>query len=67
MTDSFKRFDNENDIGNAFREGWQASCNLHLRKQGRGFNVAWLTSDAFTRMSADDQENDRWIPTADRR
>ena len=51
MTANFKRFANENDIANAFREGWQAACNLHLRKpQGPGFNVAWSESDAFTRM-----------------
>ncbi len=68
MTDSFKRFANENDIANAFREGWQAACNLHLHKpQGPSFNVAWLASDAFTRMPEADQANDRWIPTADQR
>jgi hypothetical protein len=66
MTDNFKRFENENDVGNAFREGWQAACNLHLRRpQGPGFGNAWLQSDAFTRMPEDDQANDRWIPTTD--
>jgi hypothetical protein len=63
MTQSFKRFKNESDIGNAFREGWQAACNLHLRKTGPVFPEAWLNSDAFTQMTDDEQRFDRWIPT----
>ena len=67
-TKSFNRFKNENDIANAFREGWQAACNLHLRRgkdEGPTFPEAWLKSDAFSRMPDEDQEHDRWIPTSD--
>lgn len=66
MTESFKRFKNESDVANAFREGWQAACNLHLRKPGGPtFPEAWLKSDAFTRMTDEEQKLDRWIPTVD--
>ncbi len=67
MTEGFKRFKNEDDIANAFREGWQAACNLHIRKHGEIFPVAWLKSDAFSRTTDEDQRTDRWILTADQK
>ena len=63
MTDSFKKIKTDSDISNAFREGWQAACNLHLRSQDAGFHKAWPASEAFARQSPEDRATDRWVNT----
>lgn len=59
MTDSFKRYEEDTEVANAFREGWQAACSLHLNNpQGPVFHIAWLHSDMFARMSSEEKEQD---------
>jgi hypothetical protein len=65
MTDSFDWRKNNSDQLNAFREGWQAACNLHLRRpEGPGFHEAWLESDTFSNLTDDEKSRDPWLQLA---
>ena len=61
MINSFDWRKNNSDALNAFREGWQGACNLHLRKpEGPGFHAAWLDSETFAQLTEEEKRNDPW-------
>lgn len=65
MTDSFEWRKNNSDFLNAFREGWQAACNLHLRKPGGPtFPDAWTESETFERLTDEQKRADPWAKLA---
>lgn len=59
MTDSFNWNNKNHKLENSFKEGWQAACNLHVRRGVKNYPKAWLESETFKRLPQKSRRQER--------